>query len=181
MPTHALDAETRLLDAFLAREDLMERLEDHHPGTERFRRVLVNETIAGLLCLGDVASMLDLPTAEIVALANGGRPEASGAEEPALTDEPGGDGPHGVRWQLDLRPIFEAGHEPLADVLCLVARAGRNDVVVIDAPFHAKPLRRLLRRRGFASAARAQASHHWRIWFHRRPPHPAAGGAASVG
>ena len=166
----ALHAETCFLDAWMAREDLFERLCAYNHAFKEFQRVLFNEAVARRLTLSDVASMVDSPAGDIAMIANGGTPPArptrplEGAPEAARSGMPGDDSQTRLR-RLDARPIFESGNEPLAAILAFVEEAGPDDVLVVEAPFHPVPLRRLLARRGYRSTAEALAPDHWRCTF----------------
>src|SRR3546814_14314451 len=105
--------DTRLIDAMLADEDFFDRVLEHHPATEKFQRVLNNEQVAQELRLADMARMIDLPVPALLAIAAGGAPgdvPEAAAEEPLAGDWIG---PVPKAATLDLRPIFEAGIEPL--------------------------------------------------------------------
>ena len=168
--TTTIDQETPFLDAWVQREDLLDRLCAYNPAFGEFRRVLGNEDVAGRLTLGDVASMVDSPADEVAAVANGAdlparrsQPLENAPASPA-TDRSGDAAPL-PRRMLDARPIFANGQEPLAAILALVDDAGPYATLIIDAPFHPVPLRRLLARRGYRSNAQALAPDHWRCTF----------------
>lgn len=162
-----IDQETPFLDAWLQREDLLDRLCAYNPAFGEFRRVLGNEDIAGRLTLGDVASMVDSPADEVAALANG--VDLPARRSHPLENPPATQADSGAaslpRRMLDARPIFANGQEPLAAILALADEAGPDATLVIDAPFHPVPLRRLLARRGYQSSAQALAPDHWRCTF----------------
>src|SRR5690606_9163750 len=159
---------TRLIDAMLWEEEIVDRLIACHPSYVKFRKVLNHEHAARELRLADVARMLDLPIDTLLAVAEGGLPADAptmAADEPPASDwvEPGENSR-----ALDLRPVFERGIEPLAMILEEVSQLGPQEAIVIEAPFHPLPLRRLLAGRGFESCARQISSGHWQVAFRRR-------------
>ncbi len=107
-------ADTTLLDAWMAREDVFDAFLAYNHAFKEFNRVLRGEEIAATLTLGDVAVMAHSPVEDLVAIANGSDPEPAptlpmqGDEErPAWMD---GIDLTGVV-TVDTRPIFESGHE----------------------------------------------------------------------
>jgi uncharacterized protein (DUF2249 family) len=161
---------TSSLFEYLASDDAAwERLVAGYAGFTRFARVLVDEERARRLDLADVARMVGVDLAALVALANG---------EPSAVPLPEG---HwalpeigcGCRaraaggMELDLRPTFERGEEPLAEILDAAAAVPPGGVLTVTAPFHPVPLRRLLAGRGFASLPTALADNAWRVVFQR--------------
>jgi hypothetical protein len=173
-----LAPETLLIDAMLRDEKIVDRLIAYRPSTAQFRNVLNHEQAARELRLADLARMLDLPIDTLLAVAEGVPPADA---PPVIADEglaPGWVDPGENSRRLDLRPIFERGIEPLAMILEEVSQLGAQAAIVIEAPFHPLPLRRLLAGRGFESYARQISSEHWQIVF-RRQSEPAAAGPAS--
>jgi len=163
--------ETSLLEAWLQCEDLLDRITAYNPAFGEFRRVLGHEDVARRLSLADVASMLDSPEGDIVAIAGGAevamarsRPMIFADADQAAPRDP----PTAVR-HLDARPIFDDGHEPLPAILALIETMGPEEALVVEAPFHPAPLRRLLRRRGYRSRAETLAPNHWRCSFVPEP------------
>ena len=183
MPT--MTPATRLIDAMMADEAILGRLVGYDAKIANFRKVLNDETVADELRLADVSTMLDLPEADLVALANGSSfrrgagPAGATTRQPEPTNE---DCVGPVLRTLDLRPLFDAGMEPLATILQELPAIEPGGVLVIEAPFHPLPLRRLLRRRGFRSSAECLGAEHWRVRFERSAGGPRAAendGAAS--
>jgi hypothetical protein len=163
-----LAPQSRLIDAMMSEEKLLDHLVAHWPATAKFQRVLNEEQVARELRLSDVARMLDLPIDTLLAVAEGGVPavaSADVADEQPLCGwvEPGDD-----RTALDLRPLFERGIEPLAMILEKASQLQSETTLIIDAPFHPLPLRRLLGGRGFDSFARQLSSSHWQVAFRRK-------------
>ncbi len=163
-----IDGETKLMDAWMEREDLFDRFRDYNPAFKEFLRVLGNEDVAQELSLADIASMVASPAEDLVALASGGDVESL-PSKPMMSDTAPApwfdDIDLSEACHLDTRPIFNSGKEPLADILRMVAAADRDAVLVVDAPFCPAPLRRLLARRGYESEVRELASDHWRCAF----------------
>lgn len=166
----AMNQETSFLDAWMQRDDLFDRLCAYNPAFGEFRRVLGQEEISGRLTLADVASMVDSPAEDIAAVANGAdlparptHPHGNAPASPTKSAEADAAGQH--LQELDARPIFANGHEPLAAILAFVEGAPPGATLVIDAPFHPVPLRRLLARRGYRSHAQEMAPDHWRCTF----------------
>ena len=172
--THALvvGETTKLLDAWLAREDLLDRLCAYNPAIGKFAAVLGLEEVARELSLADLTSMVASPPGALSAIAGGAvlpsQPTTPMAYEMAVrpaSPQPPRKASETIR--LDTRPIFESGKEPLPEILRLAVEVRGDIVLVIDAPFHPSPLRRLLGYRGFQSDAEQLASDHWRCTFWR--------------
>ena len=163
---------TKLIDAMLADDDFLDRVAEFHPATVKFQRVLNSEEAARELRLADVARMIDLPIAALLRIAEGGKPDdaATAADEPLAPGWPERGPDPAV---LDLRPVFEAGFEPLMLILQEVSKLEADDVLVLEAPFHPLPLRRLLRGRGFESFAREVPGGSWQIALRRAEARPA--------
>ena len=156
-------ASSSWFDALRAREDLFDRLVDLDGSAAKFQRVLMDEEIAQRLSLADVAAMLGTTAADLTSLADGAE-----LTELALGDKLADDPqprlevpPTAV---LDTRPIFDAGREPLPAILDAAASLPEGGALLLVAPFHPVPLRRLLRQRGFASTAEQQAD-AWHVVF----------------
>lgn len=166
-----LSPETTWLELVEACETAFERLVDHDPKIAKFGRVLSDEQVADRLAVQDVARMLNLPAPSLLAVASGRAVDGVSAEAaplPVHDAEAAGAATHEV--PLDLRPVFADGHEPLALILDQIDRLPDGAALVIDAPFHPMPLRRLLGGRGYDSAARQIAADHWRVAFRRPAP-----------
>lgn len=172
----SITPETSWFDALMAREDLFDRLVELDGGAAKFQRVLLDEEIAQRLSLADVAAMLATTAEDLAALAGGadlpGLAATPALPAGALAEPPARPNllPESV---VDTRPIFEAGFEPLPALLDAAAGVAPGGQLLVVAPFHPQPLRRLLARRGFASSAQQQPD-GWRILFRREEPHPRA-------
>lgn len=163
---------TKLIDAMLADADFLDRVAEFHPATAKFQRVLNSEEVASELRLDDVARMIDLPLPALLKIADGGEPEdaAMAADEPLASGWLDQESSSTV---LNLRPVFEAGFEPLMLILGEVSKLAADDVLVLEAPFHPLPLRRLLRGRGFESFAREVPGGSWQVALRRAEARPA--------
>jgi uncharacterized protein (DUF2249 family) len=73
----------------------------------------------------------------------------------------------GVRWCR--APIIAAGGEPFNDIMAAVAALGRDEELVVLAPFDPVPLEGVLGSQGFACDATDLGDGDWRVTF-RRPP-----------
>ena len=166
----ALSAQTRLIDALSDDETTFDRLVAAYPVYRRFAGVLMRDDTATRLSLADIAHMGAIPPAEALSAACGrsGSVDLPGRHraEPLVEGRPawaeaGGD----AASCFDARPLLQAGHEPLPDLLDFIEAAPVGAVLVIDATFHPQPLRRLLAGRGYDSAAEQLAPDHWRVYF----------------
>ena len=165
----AWTATSSLFDYLASDDAAWDRLVAGHAGFTKFARVLVDEARARRLDLTDVARMVGVDLVALVALANG---------ETSAGPLPEGHWPLpeigcGCRaraasgMELDLRPAFERGDEPLGEILDAAEATPPSDVLSVIAPFHPVPLRRLLAGRGFASLPTALAGGAWRVVFQR--------------
>ena len=165
----AFSASASWADALMRREDLFDRLVDLDGTTARFQRVLLAEHIAPRLSLDDVAAMLGIEAGDLVRLADGDDPSRlTDTEEAELPTEgpPPADAAPPDRL-VDTRPIFDSGQEPLPVILDEAEQVPPGGTLLLIAPFHPLPLRRLLRRRGFASTAWPDADACWHVAFTR--------------
>lgn len=162
-------ATNSLFDYLAADEDAWQRLLDAHAGFAKFARVLNDEERARRLDLADVARMAGVDLAALVAVANGDAAAAPLPEVAWPLPEIGcgcqARAAGGV--ELDLRPIFDRGEEPLAVILDAAAAVPAGGVLTVIAPFHPVPLRRLLAGRGFASLPSPLPDGAWRVVFQR--------------
>lgn len=161
-----LSAETAWIDALMAEEELFDRLVELDGGAAKFQRVLMDEATAARLTLADVAAMLGVAAEDVTRLAAGAELAALGAAAALPAEPPDWPAPEAALL-LDTRPIFESGHEPLPRILDAAESLPPEGALLVVAPFHPVPLRRLLGRRGFASAARQQAE-AWEVAFVRQ-------------
>lgn len=151
---------------------LIERLVQYSPAFRRFERLLAREDVAQRLTLGDIACMAGVPVEDVLRLASGdSAPPPSNAGPTSLSysesSETAGPAPvsdDSCVW-LDLRPMLSARGEPIVDILNAVRDLQPGCDLVVTAPFHPEPLRRLLDYRGFRSRAERLAEDHWRVRF----------------
>lgn len=161
-----IGSQTGWFDILMSHDAALDRLVAYDARLAKFRGVLNDEAVASELRLIDVSHMTEIPLKILVAVIAGkdppeSQPSAVKMEVQELPwSEPGPGALH-----LDLRPVFDRGVEPLGHILANVARLEPTDILVIDAPFHPLPLRRLLAGRGFGSAAHQISSLHWQVAF----------------
>lgn len=179
MPSFAEDM--LLIDALMQDDALFERLASALPVYRRFAKVLLREDIASQLNLAEMARMADVTPRDLLAAIGGeigGDGMAHGEwRPPAAPPSPAASSSEEIRpdWldggpelrRLDVRPLLENGHEPLADILAFVRQAPPACTLAIDATFHPQPLRRLLGSRGYDSFAEPLAADHWRVYFRK--------------
>lgn len=68
---------------------------------------------------------------------------------------------------FDVRPLLARGEEPFAAIRARVDSLGRDQGVIILAPFMPSPLIELLRSEGFGSAMEHRADGAWAVSFWR--------------
>ena len=144
-----------------------------------------NETVADELRLTDNFSDAGLPKPIFIALANGSSFRRGDGPAGATTrrPEPANEdcvGPCNGRSISGRSSTPARSRLPRFSAELPAIEPGR--VLVIEAPFHPLPLRRLLRRRGFRSSAECLGAEHWRVRFERSAGGPRAAandGAAS--
>jgi hypothetical protein len=160
-------ADTSLLDAVMRDETVLDRILATDSRFQKFRKVLNDERAAAILDFEDVAHMLGMPIQALISIANGEEPASSSpiGPEPHVVDRID---PSLSARTLNLRPLFERGVEPLSIVLEEISALATDTALMIEAPFHPLPLRRLLSGRGFDSLACQIAAEHWRVLFTRR-------------
>ncbi len=64
---------------------------------------------------------------------------------------------------LDVRPLLAAGQDPLESVVAAATPLSDGDELVLQAPFNPLPLRKVLARIGYSSAAAQDGTGVWRI------------------
>lgn len=165
----AWDSKSCFFDYLVSADDAWDRLVCAHAGFAKFARVLVDEDRARRLDFADVARMAGVDLAALLAVANGAAAAGQLPEGHWPLPEIGcgcqaraAGGP-----ELDLRPIFERGDEPLGDILDVAAAVPPGGALSVIAPFHPVPLRRLLAGRGFASLPSPLPGGAWRVVFQR--------------
>ena len=178
MPSFAEDA--LLIDALMQDDALFEKLAGALTVYRRFAKVLLREDTASQLSLAEVAYMADVTPHDLLAAIGGGAAGGGAADGDAtasgrrptaapLLSEARPDWLDGNPdlHRLDVRPLLENGHEPLADILAFARQAPPDCILAIDASFHPQPLRRLLGSRGYDSFAEPLAADHWRAYFRK--------------
>lgn len=71
-------------------------------------------------------------------------------------------------YELDVRPMLEAGGEPYQVIMHCVAQLAAGDELRIHALFEPRPLLRQFERMGLEIKARALAAEHWVVAVRRR-------------
>jgi len=161
-----LQADTLLVDALKQDEKLLERIGALDERLKKFSKILGDERVASALSLKDVARMLDFTLDAFVDFANGQAPtnlRGVSFEVPALSQADIGT----ITKTLDLRPQFEQKKEPLMIVLDTVSSLKPDDALMVEAPFHPMPMRRLLGGWGYRSYATQLSPEHWQVTFKR--------------
>ena len=70
---------------------------------------------------------------------------------------------------VDARPILAAGREPFDTIMAAVTALGREEDLVVLAPFEPVPLEGLLSSHGFRYEATPLQGGDWRVRFCREP------------
>ena len=70
-------------------------------------------------------------------------------------------------FEIDVRPICEAGQAPLMSILNAVDQLKPGQDLVLLAPFEPVPLYGLLAQRGFIYSSRMREDNCWEINFHQ--------------
>lgn len=65
--------------------------------------------------------------------------------------------------ELDVRPILEAGNDPLETILATLNTLAHDAVLKLTAPFQPRPLLALLAKRGYRVTCRQVESKHWQV------------------
>ncbi|MEE1609887.1 hypothetical protein [Microvirga sp. CF3016] len=164
---------TPLIDALSIDEAGFDRLVVAYPVYRRFAGVLMREDTATRLSLVDIAHLGGITPAAVLAAACGtaGAPDPHGQSRASLPAEgrpAWAEGAGEAHARFDARPLLEAGHEPLPDLLDFVEDAPDAVVLVVDFTLHPQPLRRLLEGRDYDSAAECLGPDHWRVYLRRR-------------
>jgi uncharacterized protein (DUF2249 family) len=159
-------ADTLLIDALRHDEKVLDRILALDGRFAKFRKVLNDQRVASVLSLADVAHMLDVAAGALLDFANGEAPmKLQGAASEPPRSSQGSLEP--IAETLDLRPEFERGIEPLMIVLDAISVLKPGTALMVEAPFHPMPLRRLLGGRGFESRAIQVSPEHWQVVFRR--------------
>ena len=67
--------------------------------------------------------------------------------------------------RFDVRPLFDQGLEPLAEILDAVRSLGSTEGLILIAPFLPSPLIELLGGQGFASQVEPGENGSWIVYF----------------
>lgn len=165
----AWTARSSFFDYLMSDESAWDRLVERYAPFTKFARVLLDEERARRVDLADVARMVGVDMAAMMAFVNGAPPDGP-LPEGHWELPPIGCGCQARAAggaELDLRPVFERGEEPLVQILDVADATPAGGTLTVTAPFHPVPLRRLLAGRGFASLATEQAGGAWQVIFQR--------------
>jgi uncharacterized protein (DUF2249 family) len=168
--------DTVVADAIQRDPEVLERLIALSAKFARLRNPVVRRTMARLATLADAARIAGLPVCRVVSAANGAAdaaPEVVVAAESAGPDKAEGrpdwfclvDEAGAAR--LDVRPILNAGKDPLLRIMAVARTVRDGGALIIDAPFDPAPLRRVLARKGFVSHAMGVTPDLVRVCFLR--------------
>jgi hypothetical protein len=69
--------------------------------------------------------------------------------------------------RFDVRPLLEAGTEPLPEIMSQVAALGPEEGLIVVAPFLPSPLIEKLKSEGFSSKIERGNGTNWMIYFWR--------------
>lgn len=71
--------------------------------------------------------------------------------------------------RLDVRPLLQAGGEPLGSILEVTRRLGAGDALLLTTPFEPVPLYNVLGKKGFSywPVPRAEGVEIWETYFYR--------------
>lgn len=165
----AWTARSSFFDYLMSDEGAWDLLVQRYAAFGKFAKVLLDEARARRVDMTDVARMVGVDLAALLALVNDEAPDGPLPEGqwvlPEIDCGCQARAVDGV--ELDLRPVFERGEEPLCQILDVAEVTPAGNTLTVTAPFHPVPLRRLLAGRGFASLATGLADGAWRVVFQR--------------
>lgn len=162
--------------------ELLEALVEYHPHFKQFRNRLLRKLMAPRVTVSEAARIAGVPEAELVGVlrralgedaetgastaAEPAAPRVGPAPKPALLDHL----PESKRVDLDVRDDIRRGEEPFARIMAAVKGLGRDQVLVLRAPFEPIPLYDVLGKRGFGHWTECRSGADWSVWFYREPP-----------
>jgi uncharacterized protein (DUF2249 family) len=175
--SRTFSGDTIVADAIKADPRVVDRLIALSPKFRRLRNPVLRRTMARLATIADAARIAGLPVERVLSAANGTAPPCTDnavsapatPAAPAVEAEPDWlrvvDEANAAR--IDVRPMLEAGRDPLRDIMGAARRVADGGTLIVDAPFDPAPLRRVLAKKGFVSFAREIAAGHFRVYFLR--------------
>lgn len=89
--------------------------------------------------------------------------------------------PASAAQRVDVRALLAARREPFVIVMQAANALPPDGILLIDAPFNPRPLRRVLETRAFETYGQRVEAGHWRIWCRRASADPCEHVAAAKG
>lgn len=184
----AIRLETRISEVLSNHPELLEELIAASPAFEKLRNPLLRRTMPRLVSVAQAARIGGLepqallerlnraagletePPAAASAVADGSK---LGTPEPAWMKAPLG-------FELDVRPILQAGGEPFGNILAAAAEVAEGQRLIVDAPFEPLPLYKVMAHKGFEAWCEQWGS-FFRVYFYRTSVPVEAFGVASDG
>ncbi len=171
-----------IADIVTARPDLVDELALAFPQVTGF-----SDAGAGShLTIGEAARVAEVSAEALLAYVNGAHAKGQEGNHSPSTETSEGPPP----WlqqamakldhlpRLDVRPLSEAGLNPLKSALDISLTVAPKGVFVLETFCEPLPFRRLLAGRGFESHAYKLARHHWLVLFYRTCEDPSSPGYA---
>lgn len=171
-PTRQFTETTVVADAIKADPAIVDRLIELDPTFRKLKNPALRKVMARLANLGDAARIAGVPLETLLAVANNeaipervspvrDAPESTTRPEwltdKALTESP----------RIDVRPMLATGGDPLGEVLRCARTVATGGLLIVEAPFDPRPMRRVLAAKGFVDHAEKLSQDHWRIAFRK--------------
>src|SRR5262249_25759031 len=140
-------------------EDTVGEIARHRAGAlEVMKRMGINHCCGAQLTLNEAAAATGVPLEELLAALNE-------SARPNIQPRAAGAGTRHV--ELDVRDDLRSGREPLAKIMAAAKALGKEDVLVLRAPFEPIPLYKVLATRGFAHWTEHRGADDWSVFFYR--------------
>lgn len=162
-------ADDRLGDAIADDPRVVERL------AALDERLRISQSRDWVLSIAAVAAKAGLGVATVLSAVNASR--GSACRDCQADDDEDGPAETSPTWltdtlalsaeRVDVRPLLAKRGDPFVVVMEAAKAVPPEDVLVIDAPFDAKPLRRVLETKAFETYGQRIEAGHWRIWCRR--------------
>ena len=166
--------------------ELVEVLAGYHAHFKQLRNRLLRRVMAPRVTVAQAARMAGVPADELLGVLRRAVGEETSPPHPALSPEgrgevaealrgeggppPRPDFPEARQVHLDVREDIRRGEEPFARIMAAVKAMGRDQVLVLRAPFEPIPLYDVLGKRGLAHWTEQRAADDWSVWFHHADP-----------
>ncbi len=154
---------------------LLEVLVEASPAFQRLKNPLLRRTMPVLVTVAQAARIGGLEPEELVArlnraLGKEGAPVRGGEEgaESLLGTPPPPWLATPVGFHLDVRPILEAGGEPLTRILAAAKEVKPGERLLLEVLFEPIPLYRVLAKQGFRAWCERIGERHYRGHFYRQ-------------